>query len=176
VIEESIENYFPLAKKIAGEFDNIPGFPIVEIEMTAQEARQVRHHQHHIYDLNMPCGNATTAEELIERIPAFHSRDVNDAAAGRESDKRLALAMEALSPRLRLVAEGIGAGKSYSEIGADLGISKQAAHKLAGAAMATLREKLHSMGFGGIDTLGLLKSHSAARVASSPIDDFSPQP
>jgi RNA polymerase sigma factor (sigma-70 family) len=208
VIEEPIENYFPLAKKIAGEFDNIPGLPMEEIEMSAQEAllkaaqhfkpetgdfipfasvvirnalrdlyeRQVRHHQHHVYDLNMPCGNATTAEELIERIPAFHSRDVNDAAAGRESDKRLALAMEALSPRLRLVAEGIGAGKSYSEIGADLGISKQAAHKLAGAAMATLREKLHSMGFGGIDTLGLLKSHSAARVASSPIDDFSPQP
>ena len=66
--------------------------------------------------------------------------------------------MCALSPRLRLVAEGIRDGRSYSEIGTTLGISKQAAHKLAGAAIATLREKLASMGFQGLDTLGLLKS------------------
>ena len=48
--------------------------------------------------------------------------------------------------------------KSYTEIGTALGISKQAAHKLAGAAIANLREKLESMGFQGLDTLGLLKS------------------
>jgi DNA-directed RNA polymerase specialized sigma subunit len=45
------------------------------------------------------------------------------------------------------VAEGIRDGKSYSEIGATLGISKQAAHKLAGAAITTLRENLESMGY-----------------------------
>ncbi len=66
--------------------------------------------------------------------------------------------MTSISPRLRLVAEGIRAGKSYSEIGNSLGISKQAAHKLAGAAINTLREKLEAMGFQGLDTLGLLKS------------------
>ncbi len=208
MIQEHIENYFALAKKIAWEFDNIPGLPQEEIEMSAQEAllkaaqhfktesgdfipfasvvirnalrdlyeRQVRHHQHHVYDLNVTSSNATSAEERIERIPADQSREVNDAAASRESEKRLALAMETLSPRLRLVAEGIGNGKSYSEIGAGLGISKQAAHKLAGAAIASLREKLDEMGFGGIDTLGLLKSHSTARVNDTPIDDFLPQP
>jgi hypothetical protein len=39
-----------------------------------------------------------------------------------------------------------------------LGVSKQAAHKLAGAAVAALRDRLESMGFQGLDTLGLLKS------------------
>ncbi len=34
--------------------------------------------------------------------------------------------------------------------------SKQATHKLAHAAIATLREKLASMGFTGIATLGFL--------------------
>jgi RNA polymerase sigma factor (sigma-70 family) len=208
MIVELVEQYLLLAKKIAGEFDNIPGLSHEEIEMSAQEAllkaaqhfkpevgdftsfasvvirnalrdlyeRQVRHHQHHVYDLNIPCNISTTAEDRIHRIPDPHVRDVNDAAACRESDEKLALAIETLSPRLRVVAEGIGAGKSYSEIGAELGISKQAAHKLAGAAMATLREKLDAMGFSGVDTLGLLKSHSIVHASSSCIDDCSPQP
>jgi DNA-directed RNA polymerase specialized sigma24 family protein len=80
------------------------------------------------------------------------------AAAALESGKRLEIAMESLSPRLRLVAEGIRDGKSYSEIGSMLGVSKQAAHKLAGAAVAALRDRLEAMGFQGLDTLGLLKS------------------
>ncbi|MCX6868266.1 MAG: hypothetical protein NTV46_19080 [Verrucomicrobia bacterium] len=49
-------------------------------------------------------------------------------------------------------------GKSYSEIGATMGVSKQAAHKLAGAAITSLRERLEAMGFQGVDTLGFLKS------------------
>jgi len=95
--------------------------------------------------------------------------------------------MSSLSPRLRQVAEGIRDGRSYSEIGTALGISKQAAHKLAGAAIATLREKLEAMGFQGLDTLGLLKSGcgvspqavlDASRFQYSPtqVDDFPPQP
>jgi len=36
--------------------------------------------------------------------------------------------------------------------------AKQAAHKLAGAAITLLRERLEAMGFQGVDTLGFLKS------------------
>jgi hypothetical protein len=36
--------------------------------------------------------------------------------------------------------------------------AKQAAHKLAGAAITSLRERLEAMGFQGVDTLGFLKS------------------
>jgi hypothetical protein len=63
--------------------------------------------------------------------------------------------MLALSPRLRQLTEGIHDGKSYSEIGTTLGTSKQAAHKLAGAAH---REILAAMDSQGFDTLGLLKN------------------
>lgn len=119
--------------------------------------RQVRHHQHHVYDLDLPITQfATTPEARIQQVPAPHV--LTDQAAALESNERLEQAMGGLSPRLRLVAEGIRDGKSYSEIGSTLGISKQAAHKLAGAAIATLREKLEAMGFQGLDTLGLLKS------------------
>ena len=89
-------------------------------------------------------------------------------------------------PACAQVTEGIRDGKSYSEIGASLGISKQAAHKLAHAAIATLREKLESMGFSGIDTLGFLKSscgvspqavlEASRRESSTQVDDFPPQP
>jgi len=36
--------------------------------------------------------------------------------------------------------------------------TKQAAHKRAGAAITSLRERLEAMGFQGVDTLGFLKS------------------
>lgn len=149
--------------------------------------RQVRHHQHHVYDLDLPVTQfATTPEARIQQVPA-RDRPLADHAAALESGKRLEMAMSTLTPRLRLVAEGIRDGRSYTEIGATLGISKQAAHKLAGAAIATLREKLEAMGFQGLDTLGLLKSScgvspqavlDASRFQSSPpqVDDFPPQP
>jgi DNA-directed RNA polymerase specialized sigma24 family protein len=94
----------------------------------------------------------------------------------RESDKIILQAIETLSPRMRLVARGVGLGKSYSEIGAELGISKQAAHKLAAAVIITLREKLETMGFSGVDTIGLLKSCSLPGIPRRMVDVFPPQP
>jgi len=140
--------------------------------------RQVRHHQHHVYDLDLPATQFTTPEARIQQVAA-QDPPVVDLAAALESSKRLELAMKTLSPRLRQVAEGIRDGKSYSEIGAALGISKQAAHKLAGAAISTLREKLSTMGLHGIDTIGLLKSGAiipSSAQSSAQVDDFSPHP
>ena len=37
-MEERVKQLLPLATKIAREFDNIPGLPHAEIELTAQEA------------------------------------------------------------------------------------------------------------------------------------------
>jgi RNA polymerase sigma factor (sigma-70 family) len=150
--------------------------------------RQVRHHQHHIYDLDLPITeSATTRVARVQQLQAIDIPMADHAAAALESGKRLEMAMQTLSPRLRHVAEGIRAGKSYSEIGASIGISKQAAHKLAGAAITALREKLESMGFQGLDTMGLLKSgcgvspqavQEASRLLSSSpqIDDSPPHP
>jgi RNA polymerase sigma factor (sigma-70 family) len=140
--------------------------------------RQVRHHQHHVYDLDLPVTQSTTAPEArVQQVPARDTPTADQAVAALESGQRLEMAMSTLSPRLRLVAEGIRDGKSYSEIGTTLGVSRQAAHKLAGAAIATLKERLEGMGFQGIDTLGFLKSCAQeVRVASPQVDDFSPEP
>ena len=149
--------------------------------------RQVRHHRHHVYDLDLPVTlSATTPEARVQQIPG-RDRPLPDYAAAIESGKRLEQAMTNLSPRLRQVAEGIRDGKTYSEIGTTLGISKQAAHKLAGAAITTLREKLETMGFQGLDTIGLLKSGCGVSpqfvvggvsppVIPPQVDDFSSQP
>ncbi len=131
--------------------------------------RQVRHHQHHVYDLDCPATLSTATPEA--RVLQIVDRDapmVDHAAAALESGKRLEMAMSTLSPRLRLVVEGIRDGRSYSEIGTTLGVSKQAAHKLAGAAIATLKERLECMGFQGVDTLGFLKSCGPKVRAASP--------
>jgi len=214
-MEKMVNEFLPLAAKIAREFSNIPGLPHAEIELAAQEAlanaarlfepekgeltayaaramrnalrdlyeKQVRHHQHHVYDLDIPATQFTTPEARIQQVPA-QGASLPDLAAALESRKRLETAINSLSPRLRKVAEGIRDGKSYTEIGASLGISKQAAHKLAGAAITTLREKLAAMGLHGIDTLGLLKSSCGVSPQAVPeasrldakVDVSPPQP
>jgi RNA polymerase sigma factor (sigma-70 family) len=139
--------------------------------------RQKRHHHHHQYILDepIPSGSATTAEARIHGIPSPASPPA-DHAAIHESRERLEIAMNGLPTRLRTVSEGIRDGKSYTEIGNSLGISKQAAHKLAGAAITSIRESLARMGYTGIDTLGLLKSGSNILPSTStpPWDDGSP--
>lgn len=189
-MDDSLNELLPLAAKIAREFGDIPGLPLAEIELTAQETlahasrlldpakgdfaayaatamrnalrdlrdRHLRHHRHHVYSLDATTdASSTSPAPRIGQIPA-EIAPVADEAAAVESSERLNLALAALTPRLRQVAEGIRDGKSYSQIGADLGVSKQAVHKLAGAALASLPEKLAAMGFAGLDTLGLLKS------------------
>lgn len=67
-----------------------------------------------------------------------------------------------LSPRERLVIEAIRQGKSLTEIGEAMGISKQAVHKISATALVKLRTKLNTLGYRGLDSQGLLKSSSAA--------------
>jgi RNA polymerase sigma factor (sigma-70 family) len=85
-------------------------------------------------------------------------RDVRKQVRLRETTAVIAEAMNILSPRERLVIEAIRQGKSLTEIGEAMGISKQAVHKISSPALAKLRGKLSTLGFRGLDSQGLLKS------------------
>ena len=67
-------------------------------------------------------------------------------------------AMAGMPERFRAVLTAVGQGRSYSEIGDQLGMTKQGVHKIAAAAMHSLKEHLESQGYGGLDSVGLLKS------------------
>lgn len=79
----------------------------------------------------------------------------------RETSSAIESAMNLLTPRERLVINAFRVGASFPEIGARLGISKQAAHKSVKSGLMKLRDGLARMGYRGLATdgqLGSLKS------------------
>lgn len=134
--------------------------------------QQVRHHAHHVYDLDQTQTGPWTGEGMrrVQNHPDPAAPHPAQEAGAQDSSRLLAEALGALTPRLRIVAEGLRDGKSYSEIGSALGISKQAVQKMVPATLATLRDKIESMGFHGVDTQGLLKSIGSGQPAGPPPD------
>ena len=195
-MDAEIEKLLPLAKRIARDFSNIPGLPLKEIEIQAQEAlaaagrqfdpskgnftayasqavrntlrslyeRQVRHHHHHAYTLDQPAGMQSTQTDLVQNIPATAQESVASQANRAESLAALNNAMSGMPERFRVVLTAIGQGRSYSEIGGQLGMTKQGVHKIATTAMQALKENLKSQGFGALDSRGLLKSFRVDEV------------
>ena len=66
--------------------------------------------------------------------------------------------MEGMPEKYRVVLSGVSEGKSYSEIGEKMRMTKQGVHKIVTAAIQSLKERLESQGFDGVDSVGLLKS------------------
>jgi RNA polymerase sigma factor (sigma-70 family) len=87
--------------------------------------------------------------------------DVRLSARRSESARLLSEALASLPRRLRTVLNGIQAGKTYDEIGAELGITKQGVYKLAQPALRQVRAFLADRGYGGTDSKGLLASKPA---------------
>lgn len=81
----------------------------------------------------------------------------------RETTSVLEEILRFLSPRERVVVEGMRSGKSLSEIGEMMEISKQATHKISTSALEKLRERLAFLGYQGLDSQGLLKSLSSRK-------------
>jgi len=88
--------------------------------------------------------------------------DVRLAARRSESALILREALARLPARLQIVLKSIQAGKTYEEIGRELGISKQGVYKLAQPALRQVRGFLAERGFGGVDSKGLLASQPAS--------------
>ena len=75
----------------------------------------------------------------------------------RESGSILEKVLNYLSPRERVVVEGMRLGKSLTEIGDGMGISKQAAHKISAAALKKFRERLRAGAMASV-ALGVAKA------------------
>ena len=128
--------------------------------------QQVRHHHHHQYVLDEPGpsdGNSTQAPQ-VQNLKDHGNPSVPQQARFNESKALLDKLLGTLSPRHRTVLEGIRDGRSYSEIGADMGISKQAVQKIVHSALDALRQKLEENGFRGIDSQGFLESFRASKI------------
>lgn len=74
--------------------------------------------------------------------------------------------MARLPDRTRKVLTLLAHGLSYAEIGERLGVSKQAIHKLAAAALADLKLQLEDRGFSGLDSQGFLMSESVRSLTT----------
>ncbi len=102
-----------------------------------------------------------------ESAPSSYGSGIGDSGQNvlvevrrRESTSILDEILNHLSPRERIVVEGMRSGQSLSEIGEGMGISKQAAHKISTTALQKLRDRLSFLGYQGLDSKGLLKSLS----------------
>lgn len=127
--------------------------------------RQLRYVKVHDFSLDAEPTTSDSTSSSARKDHADPGADVPLAARAEESRRILEEVLAELSPRSRLIVVRLREGKSYSEIGAELGISKQAVHKVGYAALQSLREKLEARGFSGIDSKGFLKSIGRDRPA-----------
>jgi RNA polymerase sigma factor (sigma-70 family) len=120
--------------------------------------RQLRYVKVHEFSLDIEPTTSASTGSSARKEHADPGADVALAARAAESRRILEDVLAELPPRSRVIVTRIREGKSYSEIGEELNVSKQAIHKVAHAALQSLREKLDARGFSGIDSKGFLKS------------------
>jgi len=120
--------------------------------------RQLRYVKVHEFSLDIEPTTSASTGSPARKEHADPGADVALAARAAESRRILEDVLAELPPRSRVIVTRIREGKSYSEIGEELNVSKQAIHKVAHAALQSLREKLDARGFSGIDSKGFLKS------------------
>lgn len=124
-------------------------------------AKQLRLHRVFPKSLDEPILRSKPVQESWSSAHPHHPAgpdDVQREIRQRETGSALDAVMNLLSPRERITVEALKTGKSYSEVGEALGISKQAAHKSARSALGKLRSGLERLGFHGIASDGLLAS------------------
>ena len=193
--DDLVEQNLGLARMIAYEYANIPGASMDEVvaeagaalaaaarafdpdkgQFTAYAGRAIRNALNSfftrqlrylkVHELTLDAAATTSTSVAGPKDHPDPGVDVVLAARAAESRRILEEVLAQLPSRSRLIVLGIREGKSYSEIGKELGISKQAAHKVAHAALQGLREKLEARGLSGIDSKGFLKSTGRSKPA-----------
>jgi RNA polymerase sigma factor (sigma-70 family) len=120
--------------------------------------RQLRYVKVHDFSLDAEPATSESTASPARKEHADPSADVPLTVRAAESLRILDGVLAELPPRSRSIVVQLREGKSYGDIGLELGISKQAVHKVGHAALQSLREKLEARGFSGIDSKGFLKS------------------
>jgi RNA polymerase sigma factor (sigma-70 family) len=120
--------------------------------------KEVRHAQQHLPEADLAVTASTEASTSPgQRLPD-EFQDVLTQVRSQESRLVLENLLASLPPRTQQILALVAAGHSYAEIGEQLGVSKQAVHKAASAALNSLREQLAAQGFGGLDSKGFLQT------------------
>jgi RNA polymerase sigma factor (sigma-70 family) len=120
--------------------------------------KEVRHAQQHLPEADMVVTASTEASTSPSQRLPDEFQDVLTQVRSQESRLVLENLLASLPPRSRQILALVAAGHSYAEIGGQLGVSKQAVHKAATAALDKLREQLADQGFGGLDSKGFLQT------------------
>lgn len=118
--------------------------------------QQVRHYRHHQYVLDQPVNLESTQADAVQNVKDARQESVGTQVQRKQCISLLNELLHDLPDRSRLVVLGISEGRSYADLGKELGISKQAVHKVAMSALGILRDKLAERGFHGVDTVGML--------------------
>ena len=150
-----------------GEFTSYAGRAIRNALNSLYE-KQLRYVRLHEFSLDVPehGASATTESPRIQNVPDIAGHASLEIRAN-ESRRVLEDVLAELPNRSRKVLQWLREGKSYSEIGEEMGISKQGAHKIGQDALLSLKEKLMARGFSGLDSKGFLKSKSEHRPPPS---------
>jgi RNA polymerase sigma factor (sigma-70 family) len=121
--------------------------------------KEARHARHHLPEADLALaaftttGSTTPSQQLPDEF-----QNVLSQVRSQESRRVLENLLATLPARSQQILALIAEGHSYAEIGERLGVSKQAVHKAAAAALGSLREQLAAQGFGGLDTQGFLRT------------------
>ena len=121
--------------------------------------KEARHARHHLPEADLALaaftttGSTTPSQQLPDEF-----QNVLSQVRSQESRRVLENLLATLPARTQQILALIAEGHSYAEIGERLGVSKQAVHKAAAAALGSLREQLAAQGFGGLDTQGFLRT------------------
>src|SRR5450432_106004 len=104
--------------------------------------KQLRYVKANEFILDDPANKSGSTAGIRPAHDGDPAADVALDVRAAESRRILEEVIAELAPRSRLIVEQMWRGKSYGEIDAALGISKQAVHKVGHAALQGLREKL----------------------------------
>ena len=123
-----------------------------------KEARHARQHLPEA-DLALAAFTTTGGTAPSQQLPD-EFQDVLSQVRSQESRRVLENLLASLHARTQQILALVAEGHSYAEIGERLGVSKQAVHKAAVAALDSLREQLAAHGFDGLDSKGFLQTAS----------------